>query len=76
MEEQYARRNHMEFLSCTIVGRSMPESRAAAMKLVERVEANLSRSKSIKVHCRKGIGRSALIAAGLLMAKASPSKRH
>jgi len=73
LEERYSRHNHMEFVSFPIVDRSVPDSRAA-LKLIERLEADLARGKSINVHCRQGIGRSALIAAGLLIGRGIPAE--
>ena len=58
------RQNHIDFISFPIVDRSVPES-GAASKLILRIEADLSQGKSVNVHCRQGIGRSSLIAAGL-----------
>ena len=69
MEERYSREHQLEFVSFPIVDRRVPESRAAALKLIERLEAALARGRNINVHCRQGIGRSALIAAGLLFAR-------
>ncbi len=69
LEEEYSRRRDVEFISFPIVDRSVPESRAATLKLIERLEAELTQGKSINIHCRQGIGRSALIAAGLLIAR-------
>ena len=74
MEERYSRQHHMEFVSFPIVDRSVPESRAEALKLIERLEAALANGKNINVHCRQGIGRSALIAAGMLIARGVPTE--
>lgn len=69
MEERYSRQHHMEFVSFPIVDRSVPESRVGALKLIEQLEAYLAHGKNINLHCRQGIGRSALIAGALLVAK-------
>lgn len=74
MEEPYAGKHGMEFLSFPIVDRSVPDSRPAVLKLIERLEGELGRGKSLNVHCRQGIGRSALIAAGLLVARGVPAE--
>jgi protein-tyrosine phosphatase len=73
LEEEYARRRDVEFISFPIVDRSVPESRAATLTLIERLEAELNQGKSINIHCRQGIGRSALIAASLLIARGVPT---
>ncbi|HTS51441.1 MAG TPA: protein-tyrosine phosphatase family protein [Bryobacteraceae bacterium] len=74
MEQRYSREHELEFVSFPIVDRSVPESRAAALKLIEHLEAELARGKNINIHCRQGIGRSALIAAGLLLARGVPKE--
>jgi len=71
-EAEYCRENHIEFVPFPIVDRSVPESRASTLQLIERLEADLARGKRINVHCRQGIGRSGLIAAGILIAKGVP----
>lgn len=73
-EARYCGQNNIDFVSFPIVDRSVPESRAAALKLVQQIEADLARGKSVNVHCRQGIGRSALIAAGLLIARGVPTE--
>jgi len=69
IEEQYSREHELQFVSFPIVDRSVPESRAAALGLIEQLEADLAHGKSINIHCRQGVGRSALIATGLLISK-------
>ena len=73
-EAHYCRQSHLDFVSFPIVDRSVPESRAAALELVQQIEAELARGKSVNVHCRQGIGRSSLIAAGLLIARSVPTE--
>jgi protein-tyrosine phosphatase len=73
-EERYSREHQMEFVSFPIVDRSVPESRAAALKLIEHLEAELAHGRNINIHCRQGIGRSALIAAGLSIARGIPAE--
>jgi protein-tyrosine phosphatase len=69
LEERYSGQQHLEFISFPIVDRSVPESRSATIHLIERLDGDLSKGKSINIHCRQGIGRSSLIAASLLIAK-------
>lgn len=72
-EAQYCKQNNIDFISFPIVDRSVPESRAVALQLIEPLEADLAQGKRINVHCRQGIGRSGFIAAGLLVFKGSPA---
>jgi protein-tyrosine phosphatase len=62
----------MEFLSHPIPDHGTPESLEAATSLILSLEERLRRGKSIAVHCRAGIGRSATIAAALLIEHGVP----
>lgn len=57
----------IEFRSFPIVDRSVPASRRAALDLVKDLAELLAEGKGIAIHCRQGIGRSALIAGSLLV---------
>jgi protein-tyrosine phosphatase len=56
------------FFSFPMVDRSVPSSRAATLDLVRELDKTLAEGKSVVIHCRQGIGRSALLAACLLAA--------
>jgi protein-tyrosine phosphatase len=57
----------IEYVSFPIADRGVPSSAAAMEELVHGLEARLTEGTKIAVHCRAGIGRSALLAACLLM---------
>ncbi len=57
----------LHFFSFPIVDRGIPVSRRASVELVRKLDKLLTEGKSIAVHCRQGIGRSALLAACLLI---------
>jgi len=57
----------IDFRQFPIVDRSVPASRRATLDFVKKLAKLLADGKSIAIHCRQGIGRSALIAAGLLV---------
>jgi protein-tyrosine phosphatase len=58
----------MTFWSFPIPDRALPQDRAAAERLVEQIVTALKRGEHVAVHCRMGIGRSALVAAAALVA--------
>ena len=58
----------VEFISFPIEDRRVPSSELAATALVHKLEHSLGKGQKIGVHCRQGIGRSALVAASLLVA--------
>ena len=59
--------NGLEFRSFPIPDRSVPNSREAVAQLVDQIIDALHAGKSVALHCRQGIGRSALVAAAALI---------
>lgn len=57
----------LQFLSFPIEDRGIPASRRATLDLVRNLGEILTEGKNVGIHCRQGIGRSALIAACLLV---------
>jgi protein-tyrosine phosphatase len=47
----------------------VPESDAKVAAVLEKLDADLSSGKNVVVHCRQGVGRTGLMAAGLLVMK-------
>ena len=56
----------LEFLWFPIRDGSVPVSASAFNGLIARLGEEVARGKSVAIHCRAGIGRSALVAAGVL----------
>lgn len=65
-EEMLAAQNGIGFTSFPIPDRGVPESQAAAHALFRFLCARLDAGQNVAVHCRQGIGRSSLVAAGVL----------
>ncbi|MGE0883496.1 MAG: tyrosine protein phosphatase [Blastocatellales bacterium] len=57
----------IQFLSFPINDRSIPISRDDALELIRKIFRLLNDGKNVGIHCRQSIGRSALIAAGLMV---------
>jgi len=57
----------IQFLPFPITDRSVPVSRNDAIELIRKIFRLLKEGKNVGIHCRQSIGRSALIAAGLLV---------
>lgn len=66
-ERQAVEDQAVGFISFPIPDRGVPESTEAAIEVIRRIEAVLRGGDNVAVHCRQGIGRSGLIAAGVLM---------
>lgn len=65
-EEALCRGRGLAFTSLPIPDRGVPESRRQMAALVRRLSQDLMGGRSIAVHCRAGIGRSSLLAAGVM----------
>jgi protein-tyrosine phosphatase len=69
LDERQAAEDHaLRFISFPIPDRSVPASLQEAVSLIGEITAQLEAGKNVAVHCRQGIGRSGLIAAGILIA--------
>ena len=66
-EADACRVNGVEFITHPVADRGIPSPRAFA-ELVRGLEEKLAAGKGVGVHCRQGVGRSALLAACLLIA--------
>jgi len=66
-EGELCREHGIEFISFPIVDRGSPASWRDARALAQSLELQLREGKAVAIHCRAGIGRSSLIAAGVLI---------
>ncbi len=67
-EEAVCTAGKIAFIAFPIEDRRVPPSRKATLELVRRLEQDLALGKKIAIHCRQGVGRSALLAACVLAA--------
>ena len=68
-EADAAAASGVEFTSFPIPDRGIPAPDGSAAELVSHVVEALERGRSVAIHCRQGIGRSALIAGAVLVAE-------
>lgn len=66
-EAELCEANGIRFLSLPIVDYGVPASRTDTLDFVKKLDNSLAEGKCVAIHCRGGIGRSALIAACLLV---------
>ena len=66
-ERQAAEHHAINFISFPIPDRGVPASSQEAVSLIARIGAQLEAGKNVAVHCRQGVGRSGMIAAGVLV---------
>jgi protein-tyrosine phosphatase len=67
-EGDVAKSKGLQFISFPIPDRGVPASMQATLSLLRKIADALEEGKSVAIHCRQGIGRSASIAAGVLVA--------
>jgi protein-tyrosine phosphatase len=66
-EQDAAESNGIDFISFPIPDRGVPASTPAVVSLLKKIVEALEEGKHVAIHCRQSIGRSGLIAAGVLM---------
>ncbi len=66
-EEGYCTANGIAFVSCPIPDRGIPDSVEDVRSLVFAMHAFLDSGNNVGVHCRMGVGRSAIVAASCLV---------
>jgi protein-tyrosine phosphatase len=66
-EEELCRSVGLEFRSFPIADRGLPSSYAVVRQFLEALGSACAQGEGIAIHCRAGIGRSALMAACLLV---------
>jgi len=65
----------LQFIQFPINDVSVPASSAATLELINRLDEFLSKGRNVGIHCRGGVGRSGMIAAGLLMMRVLSSEK-
>ena len=58
----------IRFVAFSIPDRGVPDSSDAAFSLIADIGKSLDEGKTVAIHCRQSIGRSGLIASGVLAA--------
>jgi protein-tyrosine phosphatase len=66
-EQEVAESKGLCFISLPIPDRGVPHSTQDGLRLVREIADELEAGKNVAVHCRQGIGRSGMIAAGVLV---------
>ena len=66
-EEQACTKHSVRFISFPIEDRSVPRNADEAARLVRTLADLLKQHRGVGIHCRAGIGRSAMIAAAVLV---------
>jgi protein-tyrosine phosphatase len=66
-EQALCEANEILYLSFPIPDRDVPSSKMDALNLARSLSNYLQQGKSVVIHCRQGVGRSALIAACVLV---------
>jgi protein-tyrosine phosphatase len=71
-EADFCASHDIEFYPMPIQDRGVPSSGRGFADLIRALEIQLGEGKNVGIHCRQGVGRSALLAACLLIAGGVP----
>lgn len=66
-EDKESTKRGIEWIHFPIPDRSVPSSWQEMQGLVDQISVLVTQGKNVGIHCRQGIGRSALLAASLLV---------
>lgn len=66
-ESDLCERNGLTFISFPIPDRGVPDSTEKALEMAARLFERISQGEGVVIHCRSGIGRSAMLAASVLL---------
>jgi len=66
-EKELAEKNGMEFVSFPIKDRGLPESVREFSDFTKNLYHQIAGGKNTVIHCRAGIGRTGIVAAGVLL---------
>lgn len=66
-EKKLTEKNGMEFISFPIKDRGLPDSVDKYVELTKNLYHQIAGGKNTVIHCRAGIGRTGMIAAGVLL---------
>jgi protein-tyrosine phosphatase len=66
--------NGIDFISFPISDRGVPASLPFVLSLLKKIVGALEEGRNVAVHCRQGIGRSGMIAAGVLVRSGTEPK--
>ena len=75
MERELCTKNGIEFLPFPINDREVPPLDTDLKDFIRSLQDRASKGKSIIIHCRAGIGRSAIVAACLMVSPSRPAEQ-
>lgn len=70
-EGKLAKASGITYFSFPVPDRSVPSDFGGSVQLIRQIEGWLAEGKNVAIHCRQGIGRSAVLAACLLVSAGS-----
>jgi protein-tyrosine phosphatase len=65
-EPELCQKTGVDFIALPMADRGVPSSKKAVLDLARPLEQRLAQGENVAIHCRQGVGRSALLAACIL----------
>lgn len=66
-ESEICQASNIDFISFPIKDRGVPVNRDGYIELVKKIDRELKKDSKIVIHCRMGIGRTSMLAAGVVI---------
>ncbi len=66
-EHEFCPKHNIEFINFPIKDRGVPKDINSFLQLISSINQRLKHGKKIAIHCRMGIGRTSILAAGALI---------
>ncbi len=66
-EQEICEKWKLDFINYPIRDRNLPTDGSAYLELILKIDQKLRNDKKVVVHCRMGIGRTSIVAAGVLI---------
>lgn len=73
-EARQCEENGIQFVHFPIEDVSIPQDEKSFLALIQALDERIGRSEKVAVHCRMGIGRSSVVAAGVLIRRGFPKE--
>ena len=73
-EAELCQTNNIQFINFPIKDVNVPNEKEYFIQLVDSLNEYLNNSKKIVIHCRMGIGRSSILASGILIKRGMNAK--
>ena len=73
-EKEFCEKWKLDFINYPIGDRTIPKNESTFIELILKIDRELKKNQKIVIHCRMGIGRTSIVAAGILIKNGTPAE--